>query len=171
VKPPERIPWGWLEYSILFGGIALAAFLGWLIYRRFKKKPVEEKAVEEPVKILTNFDKAIAQLEMIEQKGYLNEGKVKEHFSEVSDTLRWFFEVEFGFLSLEMTTRETIQSLYKKGIQQETISGVDDFLTMADMVKFAKYIPSEVEQRNYIAGAVTLLKSLDKKSVEGSPNV
>jgi len=171
VKPPERIPWGWLEYSILFGGLALAAFLGWLIYRRFKKKPVEEKIVEEPVKILTNFDKALAKLEEIDQKGYLREGRVKEHFSEVSDTLRWFFEVEFGFLSLEMTTRETIQSLNKKGIQQDIISGVDDFLTRADMVKFAKYTPSEVEQSNYIAGAVTLLKACDKKSSAGSINV
>ncbi|MBN8544601.1 MAG: hypothetical protein J0L60_00580 [Ignavibacteria bacterium] len=171
VKPPERIPWGWLEYSILFGGLALAAFLGWLIYRRFKKKPVEEKIVEEPVKILTNFDKALAKLEEIDQKGYLNERKVKEHFSEVSDTLRWFFEVEFGFLSLEMTTRETIQSLNKKGMSQEIISGVDDFLTRADMVKFAKYTPSEIEQSNYIAGAVTLLKACDKKSSAGSINV
>ncbi|GAB1351255.1 hypothetical protein MASR1M107_34700 [Ignavibacteriales bacterium] len=164
VKPPERIPWGWLEYSILFGGLAIAAFLGWLIYRRFKKKPVEEKIVEEPVKILTNFDKALAKLEETDQKGYLIEGKVKEHFSEVSDTLRWFFEVEFGFLSLEMTTRETIQSLNKKGISQDIISGVDDFLTQADMVKFAKYTPSEVEQNNYIAGAVTLLKSCEKNN-------
>lgn len=171
VKPPERIPWGWLEYSILFGGLALAAFLGWLIYRRFKKKPVEEKIVEEPVKILTNFDKALAKLEEIDRIGYLNEGKVKEHFSEVSDTLRWFFEVEFGFLSLEMTTRETIQSLNKKGMSQEIISGVDDFLTRADMVKFAKYTPSEVEQSNYIAGAVTLLKACDRKSSAGSMNV
>ncbi len=162
VKPPERIPWGWLEYSILIGGLLVAALLGWLIYRRFKKKPVEEVKEPEPVKILTNFDKALEKLEEIDRKGYLAEKKYKEHFSEVSDTVRWYFEIEYRFPSLELTTRETIRELTKKSVPQEQIAGVDDFLTRADMVKFAKYEPSEVEQGNYTASAVALLKSFDK---------
>ncbi len=162
VKPPERIPWGWLEYSILIGGLMVAALLGWLIYRRFKKKPVEEVKEPEPVKILTNFDKALEKLEEIDRKGYLAERKYKEHFSEVSDTVRWYFEIEYRFPSLELTTRETIRELTKKSVPQEQIAGVDDFLTRADMVKFAKYEPSEVEQGNYTASAVALLKSFDK---------
>jgi len=165
VKPPERIPWGWEEYAILFGGLFVVALLAWLIYRRFKKKPVEEVKEPEPVKILTNFDKALEKLEEIDQKGYLAGGKYKEHFSEVSDTVRWYFEIEYRFPSLELTTRETIRELTKKGIPQEVVAGADDFLTRADMVKFAKYLPAEVEQGNYTASAVALLKSCDKRSV------
>ncbi len=164
VKPPERIPWGWEEYAILFGGLLIVALLAWLIYRRFKKKPVEEVKEPEPVKILTNFDKALEKLEEIDRKGYLAEGKYKEHFSEVSDTIRWYFEIEYRFPSLELTTRETIRELTKKGFPQEVVAGADDFLTRADMVKFAKYEPAEVEQANYTASAAALLGSCDKRS-------
>jgi len=162
LKPPERIPWGWFEYLVLFGGLAVVALLGYLIYRRFTKKPVEEKIVPEPIKILTNFEKAIEKLDEVQRKEYLLNLKHKEHFSEVSDTVRWYFEVEYGFPSLELTTRETISKLRNKGVSQDIISGVDDFLTRADMVKFAKYIPSDLESGNYIAGAIALMRECDR---------
>lgn len=161
LKPPERIPWGWFEYLVLFGGLSVVALLGYLIYRRFTKKPMEEKIVPEPVKILTNFEKALEKLNEVEKKEYIQKLKHKEHFSEVSDTVRWYFEVEYGFPSLELTTRETISKLRQKGVPQDIISGVDDFLTRADMVKFAKYIPSDPESGNYIAGVVALMRECD----------
>jgi hypothetical protein len=171
VKPPERIPWGWLEYSILFGGLLLVALLSYLIYRRFKKKPLEEKIVEEPVKILSNFEIAFQRLEEIDQRGLIDENRFKEFYSEVSDTIRWYFEVEYHFPSLELTTRETLDKLRSVAKSENLISEVDDFLTRADMVKFAKYIPSEIESKSYIAGAVEVLKSCEKLRFGSTNNV
>ncbi|KAB2909992.1 MAG: hypothetical protein LC102_09785 [Ignavibacteriales bacterium] len=162
VKPPEKIPWGWLEYSILFGGILLVGLLVWFIIWKFRKKSKTEKVPEaEPVRIPTNYEKALEMLEAIDAKQYLAHNEVKMHYSEVADTLRWFFNVEYHFPSLELTTRETIRELNKK-INGETVAGVDDFLTRADMVKFAKYIPTENESGNYTASAVALLNELNK---------
>lgn len=60
----------------------MVALLGYLIYRRLTNVK-GEKTVPEPIKILTNFEKAIEKLDEVQRKEYLLNLKHKEHFSEV----------------------------------------------------------------------------------------
>jgi len=140
VKDPKRIPLDWALISIIaFIVLALlvASYFGYKYYQKKKSG----KVIEKPVIVIPPYDKAITKLNELDEQKLWQNGMVKEYHSEVTGIVRDYFEDRFDFNSLEMTTKETIENLKVKDVNEKVIVTTEEFLENADMVKFAKFEP------------------------------
>ncbi len=145
IKQPYAAPVNLAEASpYILGAIlilAIAFFIFYYLQRRKKNKPLfgaPAKPKEAPHVV------ALRALEQIrEAKPWLENEKLKVFYSDVSDTLRQYIEERFGIQAMEYTTEETIKAFnVQKGLLAEkSFTQLKDILSLADLVKFAKYQP------------------------------
>lgn len=126
--------------------IALIAVAVWLIIRYIRKHR-KYKTGEEPV---ANPDPAhviaFRELEELKAEELWQKGDVRNYYTRLTEILRQYLENRFGVFSLELTTAETLESLLRTGFRKdESYNQLKTVLTVADLVKFAKYNPESSE--------------------------
>jgi hypothetical protein len=127
----------------ILGVILLGAILFFILYsikRKKQNKPLfslPEKP-KEPAHIV-----ALRELDRIKDEKIWQKEKIKQYYSEVTETIRVYIENRFEIPAMEQTSEETIASLkIRKGLMSEkNLSNLSQMLYLADMVKFAKYTP------------------------------
>jgi hypothetical protein len=149
IKPPVHIPspYAWLWWTL--GLLALAALL-YLAWRWWKNRPAPPPPPPVPP-----HQRALRALEAALQR--LSEPR--EFCILVSDILRQYLEERFDFAAPERTTEEFLLELRatpRLTEKQKDILG--DFLQRCDLVKFAKYEPTEAELRDLHGAAVRLVE-------------
>lgn len=164
IKPPMEIPtgWDWLWWTLgglfvlglLLGLVALIIFLV-LKNKRAKLPP----PIPAHVRARQNLEDALKLL-----------SQPKPFVTAVSDTLRWYLEERFSFHAPERTTEEFLHELKATPLldaaQKESLS---HFLQSCDLVKFAKYEPTEEELRKLHGAAMRLVDETEPKpEVEGA---
>ena len=157
VKEPKRVPLDWLLISIIALLIIGLIFGGYFGYRYYKKRKSGE-VVEKIEIFIPPSEKAITMLKVLEEKKLWQEGLVKEYHSEVTGIIRDYFEERFNFNSLEMTTKETIENLKSKEVNEKVIKNTEEFLANADMVKFAKFEPMPTVNEAMMTEAYSIVK-------------
>ncbi len=140
IKAPITIPldWWWIAFWILL--VIILAAAGYYFYNRYKKKKLGMEPVRKVVKLPAHTI-ALNALHELEDKKLWQNGKVKEYHSEITEIIRRYFEERFNLPALELTTSEAVEMLK---LRQETEPIRDltyNFLSNADMVKFAKFVP------------------------------
>ncbi len=140
VKEPLKIPldWKWIALWIFIGIVLLA--IAYYLYRKYQK----HKAGYIPEKIVIKVPPhitALKSLRNLSEKQLWQKGMVKEYHSEITEIIRKYFEERFNLPALEMTSGEAMNELQKRSGTETIIEDTRDFLTNADLVKFAKYQP------------------------------
>lgn len=141
LKPQVKVAEGgplWPWFVLILIAVILAAFIYYL-----KKKKKGQPVAEEIVPELSPRLEALEKLERIEVLKLIRDGKIKELYDLVSDVIRNFNGRINGIDAMEMTTGELIGSLRQKKGQDTT--ELEQFLTCCDMVKFAKFSPSQMD--------------------------
>jgi hypothetical protein len=158
IKPPLEISNGptWLWWAL--GGLLLVTVL-LLAWRHFLKH-VTKPSPLPPVPAHQRAKKKLAEaLALI--------GQPKPFCILVSDTARAYLEERFQFRAPERTTEEFLHELRGTNLllpdQKESLG---DFLTSCDMVKFAKYEPTEAELRTLHSAAVRLVEETEPKETK-----
>lgn len=108
---------------------------------------------------------AYEQLEALEKKDFIREGKIKEYFVEISDVIRHYLENRFSLRAPEMTTEEFLAGAHafaRLSSEQKVL--LREFLTSCDLVKFARYLPVSDE----VAVTFQLAKKLIDQTKEES---
>lgn len=132
--------WGWLWILILFLGALSGGFYGWW---RWKHRSLEGvKAAEAE---LSPEDEALLALNRLFDSDLIRRGKMKEYFLELSEILRRYFERRFEILAVESTTSEILRDLKDKELPEPLRQKIQEVLEAADLVKFAKWMPSPSE--------------------------
>ena len=149
----------WLGLFALF----LAIFLTVKIMRRRKKKIIDLESLKPP------HERAALELERLRKKRFLEEGKTKEFYSELSDILRRYFDRGFRIDTLERTTLETLKVLKEKNFPEPALAKIRNVLQNSDLVKFAKYIPPP-SLGEELAGEASQIVELTKPPVEAETN-
>jgi hypothetical protein len=144
IKGPIKIPITFREVApwILLGIlIVLLGYFSVIYYRRRKKaEPIFQ--IKPRVKFKP-YEIALMNLEKLRAKKLWQSGKVKEFHTELTEILRIFLEEQFGTMAMEQTSDEIISSLTSKSaLNQNSIDDLRKIFTLADLVKFAKAIPS-----------------------------
>ncbi|OYU82923.1 MAG: hypothetical protein CFE24_13595 [Flavobacterium sp. BFFFF2] len=145
ILPAER-SWDWLYYLL---GCLLLGAVGFFAYRFYKNRNLQPK--QEAIVYATPIEKATAQLQALEQKSLWQRGQIKDYYSELTDIARTYIEEEIHIPAKESTTRELIANLKstvktkKFSLSAETLQNLEQVLMQADLVKFAKSIPTEAE--------------------------
>jgi hypothetical protein len=141
VKAPIRIPLDWKE--ILMWALIVLIILGiaFYLYMRYKKKKMAEvkkvrKIIEKPPHVI-----ALYELRALEQQQLWQKGMIKEYHSKITEIIRRYFQDQFYLPALELTTSEVMQYLKQVRRAEVIIETTFDFLSNADLVKFAKFKP------------------------------
>ncbi len=146
IKPPMTPPRDYRAY-ILWGllallAIAVAVFIWYFLKRRREGKPLLPTRTKPP---RPAHELALEQLDGLAKTNLLGEGEFKEYYTRMSDIIRQYIEHRYFIYATEMTTTQLLATMRNEGIKKPHIDLLHTFLMRCDMVKFAKYIPSEEE--------------------------
>ena len=132
----EVLPW--IFGVILLGGIIF--FIFYYISRRKRNLPVFSlpSKPKEPPHII-----ALRELDRIRDEKIWQKDKIKEFYSQVTDVLRNYIEERFAIPAMEYTSDETLSAFMSRGsiLSEKSFSNLTRILHLADLVKFAKYLP------------------------------
>ena len=88
----------------------------------------------------------------------------KEFHSGLTDILRTYMEGQFQVEAMEMITSDVIASLKAAQLPQEEINRMEKILTLADMVKFAKFNPLPDEHDQSLKNGVLFVENTRPKA-------
>lgn len=137
---PQTEVWTLLKNAVVIGGIALVvgALIAWLV-TLWLRRP---RPAPPPPPARPPWELAFEELYDLRHAGLVAEGRFAEHFDRVSDIVRKYLGARFGFDGLESTTREAMFVLRRVTPPLEPLDSIESFLRQADLVKFAKTVPS-----------------------------
>jgi hypothetical protein len=150
IKAPFSEPFDWKWYlPMIYWGVAavlLVSLIVFIILKLTKKKPEQiiERKPDIPPHVL-----AFEQLEKVKEEAIWKDGKTKEYYSAISDSVRLYIEGRFGIQALELTTDEIVRAFKSQVVDPLSKEKLQQMLVLADFVKFAKQIP--IEQEHAIA--------------------
>ena len=143
IKTVWKPPFVWADYYPIIYGILLALFLicviAYIVKRIRAKKSLIPFKKEEPK--LPPHEQAIKELDEIKQQKLWQQGRSKEYYTLITDTLRKYIEDRFGISAMEMTSGEILDLIRKNSEAQSVYDNLRQILQLADFVKFAKMNP------------------------------
>ena len=143
IKTVWKPPFVWADYYPIIYGILLALFLicviAYIVKRIRAKKSLIPFKKEEPK--LPPHEQAIKELDEIKQQKLWQQGRSKEYYTLITDTLRKYIEERFGINAMEMTSGEILDLIRKNSEAQSVYDNLRQILQLADFVKFAKMNP------------------------------
>lgn len=147
--------WLWI-YSICL--IVLTYFL----YREYRKinRKIESK------RVITLKESVLKQIEVLDSKKLWTEGKLKEHYVELSFILRSYLSKRFAINLLEKTSFESKILLIQKELRKDTVENIGEILDQADMVKFAKSTTEEITVLRLSVLAKQIVNETSPKEIE-----
>lgn len=170
IKPPVRIPFDWISLIIwiLLSAILLAVI--YFLYKKYFLKKATEQ-VSKPVIVLPPHEEALMKLDQLDREQLWQKGFVKEYHSRITEIIREYFEKRFGLPALELPTSEQLELLKRIPDAKEIYSLTKSFLSNADLVKFAKFVPLDGLNAEMMKQAVEIVnKSTIKNSIVQGEN-
>jgi len=159
IKNPLEIPRDWWQIMRLaLAGllILLVVILGIMYYRRWKQGksiiPKKEKPKRPPHEI------ALEELNELIRSDMLARGEVKQFYISISEIIRRYIGDRYYIVAIEMTTAQLVDAMNQADIENETTELVERFLMQCDLVKFAKYIPTDAETESVIHQAFDIVE-------------
>ena len=158
VKSPILIPfdWKWLLLWIVLAVIAV--IVGKYLYKKYNLKKSEEPIKKRVVKIPAHV-KASRALNNLEKEQLWQKGFVKEYHSRITEIIRTYFEERFNLAAMELTTTESMLQLNNIKEAENILDLTFNFLTNADLVKFAKFRPLESVNKEMMIQANNIVQS------------
>ena len=134
--------WPWWVYAIIAGVIILLG--GGFVYQKYFRAIMER---EEFVDRRDPWEIAYEKLAHLKEKNYPAEGLFKMYYVVLTEIVREYMGRIYRKPVLDMTTAEFLESMSEEDIDPEILEIVKEFLGHADLVKFAKLVPSDERMR------------------------
>ncbi len=158
LKDPVYIKSHFNPWSIILILLLAIALFGFFYFRRKKKiKKTIDTLSRSPEEIATSELCALRDMKLIEK------GMVKEYYIRLSDIMRKFIEGVFKISAMEATTWELYQEMRKRRLERGPVDKIRNFLEECDLVKFAKYIPTQKEIEDIYKQAEEIIKLTTSK--------
>ncbi|MDR8390153.1 hypothetical protein NC796_03305 [Aliifodinibius sp. S!AR15-10] len=159
LKPIFDFARAWWPY---IAGLIVLALFGWYLYRLYQQKSLEPKPEPRPEFQPTPFVDPLAQLEnslkQLRSFTFEEEEDFKQFYINLGDAIRTYFEDLYKIPALESTSREIIQALERRMADERMINQTRKVLQQADMVKFAKFQPTEEQAEVSLSVAEEFVK-------------
>ena len=159
IKPPLAAPITFRELLPWIGLGLLIAAIAALVYYYFKRKKQNKPLVVSRLKTtIPPYEAAMEALEGLRQKKLWQSGRVKEYYSELTDIVREYIELQFPVRALEMTTSEIHTALRQIDINSSSRDRLNQTLVLADLVKFAKEQPLPLENDQSLSQCIDFVR-------------
>lgn len=134
----------WSEYY-KYGFIALILIIFGILLWKLRRKKAFHPA---PQQILPPHEQAFLELDALKSRQLLEQGKIQEHYFELSEIFRRYLGARYGFPSLDWTTEEIHSKLSRlHDLNNLLLEQASSILIKTDKIKFAKaYVDSATSQ-------------------------
>jgi hypothetical protein len=160
IRPPVVIPNGWLWFFGIFGAVLLIAALvcAWLYWRRKASQPVVVPIIPPHARARQKLQEALALI-----------AQPRPFCIAVSDIVRLYLEERFSFHAPERTTEEFLHELQATQLLlPDQKQSLGEFLSVCDMVKFARYEPGPPELQALHDSALRLIDETEPQPIAAS---
>ena len=169
IKPIAKAPvwvWGivrWILLALLLMGLGIGSYYLYVFIG--KRKGVIVEAPKEPARPAEEV--ALEKLDRIKEEKIWQQGQVKEYHTELTDVVREYIGSRFDIRSSEKTSDETLRAI------KPVLTGKDSafssqhsdlyeklrkMLSLADLVKFAKWTTTPDENENALRTAYEFVR-------------
>ena len=142
IKGPVELPASkvWVIW-VAVGIFAIVVILLLIVYLSGKKNLVEKPVIQRPA-----HEIALERLNALLAEKLVEAGKIKEFYEKLSYIIRLYIEHRFDVKAPERTTEEFLQEASASSELPDNYKDkLKEFLMHCDMVKFAKYAPTQDE--------------------------
>jgi len=161
VNAVKEQDWTWYYVG---GGLGLLLLLIYLLTRRKKKKELQATAITE--KIVDPYTEAMEELDKLQKDATGVKSDAKLYYTRLTDIFRRYVERKKGIHSLQQTTDDLVTQLRGIGLDKEPYNQLAQALRLSDFVKFAKYIPTDPDNRNTFDTLKNSIQSIEKMATD-----
>ncbi|MEO7300917.1 MAG: hypothetical protein ABI042_20315 [Verrucomicrobiota bacterium] len=160
IKAPIDIPdpWRWVWLALGFLLVVTIVFILWRFWRK-------KQSAVLPERIILPHERARQKL----QQALALKAEPVLFTVAVSDTIRLYLEERFNFRAPERTTEEFLYELQNTDLltpdQKQTLG---EFLSRCDLVKFARYEPTQTELHELHNSAGRLVDETEPSTLDSS---
>ena len=131
----------------------LVLFVGWLLWRRYSKH------LKRMLGPLRPDEAALKEISKIEDERLIEQKKIKEFYTRLSDSLRHYLYEAYGVHASDLTSTELLRALDELAptvpLSQSqnykmALARLAELLGEADLVKFAQFMPEATQCRRSI---------------------
>ena len=160
--------WGifrWVLLAVLLAGVGVAGYYLITYLQRRKLEEAGNEVVTEPLRPAEEV--ALEKLDAIKEKKIWQQGQVKEYYTQLTDVVREYIARRFEVSSVEQTSDETLRDIRPLLSERKDLyDQLRKMLTLADLVKFAKWSTTPDENELSLRNAYTFVKETATKSQE-----
>ena len=164
--------WGifrWVLLAVLLAGVGVAGYYLITYLQRRKLEEAGNEVVTEPLRPAEEV--ALEKLDAIKEKKIWQQGQVKEYYTQLTDVVREYIARRFEVSSVEQTSDETLRDIRPLLSERKDLyDQLRKMLTLADLVKFAKWSTTPDENELSLRNAYTFVKETTIKSLEDGAN-
>jgi hypothetical protein len=173
IKNVYRAPiwwWGilrWILLVIVLTGAAVGAYYLYLFIQKRRRVNTADDTIIEEVVLRPADEVALEKLDAISESMLWTRGEVKEYHTQLTDVVREYISRRFDVSSTEKTSDTTLREIRPLLVQYPDLyTQLHSMLTLADYVKFAKFIPSEMENEQSLRSAYHFVRTTAIKNEE-----
>lgn len=152
--------WGilrWVLLALAIAGIGVGGYYLITYLQSRARKSEDEGLPTEPLRPAEEV--ALEKLDAIREQKIWQTGQVKEYHTQLTDVVREYIARRFEVSSVEQTSDETLRAM--RGLlsdKKELYESLREMLTLADLVKFAKWTATPDENEKSLRSAYTFVK-------------
>ncbi|MBR3951172.1 MAG: DUF4381 family protein [Bacteroidaceae bacterium] len=141
VVAPPFVLWDFIPawMVILLAVVAILAIVAFWAIKHYKNRKVEVTLPLE--KQIPPYDLAMQALQQLRESKLWQQGQEKQYYTRLVDILREYIDSRFGINAMEMTSSQILAALHRNKDTKEVNKYLNEILSMADFVKFAKMRP------------------------------
>ena len=152
--------WGilrWVLLALAIAGIGVGGYYLITYLQSRARKSEDEVLPTEPLRPAEEV--ALEKLDAIREQKIWQTGQVKEYHTQLTDVVREYIARRFEVSSVEQTSDETLRAMRRLlSDKKELYESLREMLTLADLVKFAKWTATPDENEKSLRSAYTFVK-------------
>jgi len=159
IKGPEDVPFNFSEAKPIVYGSFIILVLILLIYYLIQKIKIKKGVIEEEIAPSIPCEiEALEALKNLESQGLCEMGEIKNHYVQLTEILRCYFDRQFELETIESTTDEIVERLRTKKIEISLLTDITRLLEEADLVKFAKSNPDNFTNKGFMESSYRIVE-------------
>ena len=157
--------WRWVLLALVIAGVGVG---GYYLITYLKKRMGKEDTNTAPIEPLRPAEEvALEKLDVIREQKIWQAGQVKEYHTQLTDVVREYITRRFDVSSTEQTSDETLRAMRPLlNEQKDLYEQLRKMLTLADLVKFAKWTTTPDENELSLRSAYSFVKETTTNNLE-----
>ena len=171
IKGQWRPGFVWRDYLWVF--VAIVAFVllsigSYLLWKKYASRPYRREEMPlEPVIERDPYEEALEGMQALRSSDLLETKRIKEYYTGITEILRRYLHRVYGMDTAEKTSREILEAFRNIGAREKELTKeLRRILETADFAKFAKYLPTEDENKALWEASGTFIDEVHRENTK-----